>query len=190
MTPEAIAAFSARDAVTVARALVGCRFFRGGVGGLIVETEAYLPDDPASHAFAGPRPRNAAMFGPPGHLYIYRSYGLHWCANLVCLPGSAVLLRALEPEAGLDRMAERRGTRDPRRLARGPGNLAAALGMTGAENGAPLAPPLYRLEAAEGQIPVVAGPRIGISRNAEVPWRFGLSGSPFLSKPFPPVRNI
>lgn len=182
--------FFARDAVTVARALIGCRLTRDGVGGIIVETEAYLPDDPASHSFSGPTPRNAAMFGPAGHVYVYRSYGLHWCFNLVCLPGSAVLIRAIEPELGIDRMRLRRCREDVRQLARGPGNLAAALGIDLSDNGLPLAPPLYELTQPKTEVVLVCGPRIGISRHVEAPWRFGLAGSPFISKPFPKNRNI
>jgi len=178
----------AADSPTVARALIGTVLLIDGVGGVIVETEAYDREDPASHAFAGPNARNAAMFGPIGHAYVYRSYGLHWCLNLVCdaeRPGSAVLIRALEPTAGVETMRARRGLADPRLLCAGPGRLAQALGITGAMDKLPLdAPPFAILPRIAADPPVVAGPRIGITRGVATPWRFGLAGSPFLSRPF------
>lgn len=172
----------AGDPVAAARDLIGWTLLVDGVGGVVVEAEAYREDDPASHSHRGQTPRNASMFGPPGHLYVYRSYGIHWCVNVVCGPvgtGAAVLVRALEPTHGLDLMRARRGVSDPLRLARGPGNVGAALGAGPALDGAPadLRPPAKR--PAE----VVSGPRVGITRAAERPWRFAAAGSPFVSRP-------
>ena len=169
-----------------ARALIGWRLTVDGVGGRIVETEAYHAADPASHSFLGPTPRNAVMFGPLGHVYVYRAYGLHWCLNLVCGdgPGGAVLIRALEPTDGLDLMSARRGVDEPRRLCSGPGKLCQALAVTRAHNGLRIDAPPFALEPGAG-VEVVAGPRIGISKAVETPWRFGEAGSPFLSRPFP-----
>jgi DNA-3-methyladenine glycosylase len=172
--------------VEVARDLVGVTLLVDGVGGRIVETEAYDHEDPASHSFAGQTARNAAMFGPPGHAYIYRSYGIHYCLNFVAgeQPGSAVLIRALEPTAGLEAMAMRRGLADPRLLCSGPGRLTQALGLSLAENALPLDAPPFRLIPRETDGPIVAGPRIGITRAAATPWRFGLEGSRYLSRRF------
>ena len=158
------------------------------MGGVVVETEAYAPDDPASHSYAGATRRNATMFGPPGHLYVYRSYGVHWCANVVCGEeeiGAAVLLRALEPAAGLDRMRKRRGIDDVRLLAAGPGRLTQALGITSEHDGADLthAPFLFAPPVAAPEI--VSSPRIGITRAADRPWRYSLAGSRFVSRPRP-----
>ena len=183
-------AFFARDAVTVAAEMIGLELTFGGVGGLIVETEAYLPDDPASHSFKGPTRRNASMFGPPGTSYVYRSYGLHWCLNAVCLQGSAVLIRALEPTAGLDRMAARRGTASATLLCAGPGRLAAALGITGGEDGLSLLGPPFMLRHSGAAPGLVIGPRIGITRAAHMPWRFGWQGSRFLSRPFGTAPSV
>ncbi len=179
------AGFFERDAATVAADLIGVRLLMDRVGGTIVETEAYDRDDPASHSFGGPTPRNAVMFGPPGRAYVYRIYGLHWCLNFVCAGNtSAVLLRALEPTDGLHEMSERRGTADPRLLCSGPGKLCQALGVTGAQNGQPLDRPPFELLAGDGPFDVLTGPRIGLTKAVDTPWRFGAAGSRFLSKPF------
>ena len=166
--------------------LIGWTLTLDGVGGRIVETEAYHHEDPASHSFAGPTPRNAVMFGPPGRIYVYRSYGIHWCMNLVCgeTPGSAVLIRALEPTHGLDVMTARRGVDDPRRLCSGPGNVCQALGVTREHDGMRVDHMPFGLEPGPAR-EIAVGPRIGISKAADVPWRFGELGSRYLSKPFP-----
>jgi len=178
--------FSA-PAELVARQLIGVTVLVDGVGGRIVETEAYDREDPASHAYSGPTERNAAMFGPPAHAYVYRSYGIHWCLNFVCREqghGAGVLIRALEPVAGLDLMRARRDADDEWLLCSGPGKLCQALGVTRAVNGMSLAAPPFELLAAPGGLDIVAGPRIGISKAVDVPWRFGLAGSRFFSRPF------
>ncbi len=177
--------FLLRPAAVVARDLVGATLLVAGAGGLIVETEAYDRGDPASHSAAGPTARNAAMFGPPGHAYVYRSYGLHWCLNLVCgdTPGAAVLIRALEPRHGLPEMRERRGPLADRLLCAGPGRLCQALGVTRDLDATPLDAPPFRLDPRDGPATVLAGPRIGITRAAATPWRFCLAGSRFLSRP-------
>jgi DNA-3-methyladenine glycosylase len=180
--------FYARSAPVVAAALIGVDILLDGVGGTIVETEAYGPGDPASHSFNGPTPRNGAMFGPVAHAYVYRSYGLHWCLNVVCggpeHTGSAVLIRALEPRAGLAEMARRRGRSPIRDLCRGPGRLCQALGVSGTHDGAPLLRLPFGL-ADRGERPhIVTGPRIGLSKGAQTPWRFGWQDSPYLSRTF------
>jgi len=182
-------AFFSRSVLEVAPDLIGATMLVNGVGGLIVEVEAYRHTEPAAHSFRGQTPRNAVMFGPPGYTYVYRSYGIHWCVNFVCEPkgsASAVLIRAIEPTAGLSAMRRRRGLTDERLLCAGPGRLCEALGITAAQNGMALNIPPFELFARDGALEVVTGPRIGITKAAELPWRYGLKGSRFLSKPFPP----
>jgi DNA-3-methyladenine glycosylase len=179
--------FFARSVHTVAPELVGATLLFKGVGGRIVEVEAYHHTDPAAHSYRGRTARNAVMFGPAGFAYVYRSYGMHWCVNFVCEregSASAVLIRAIEPTVGLAAMRRRRGLRDERLLCAGPGRVCAALGISGAQNGLPLdAPPFVILPRADA-VEITAGPRIGITKAVEVPWRYGLKGSRFLSKPF------
>jgi DNA-3-methyladenine glycosylase len=178
----------ARSVHEVAPALIGATLLVDGVGGRIVEVEAYDHEDPASHGFRGRTERNASMFGPPGHAYVYRSYGIHWCLNLVCEDegvANAVLVRALEPTDGLDAMRQRRGLDDPRLLCSGPGRLCQALGVTREHDGLALDRPPFELLAAEGPVEVVSGPRIGITRAAELPWRYAEASSRFLSRPLP-----
>lgn len=175
----------ARSVDDVARRLIGATLTLDGVGGRIVETEAYDVDDPASHSFRGPTARNAAMFGPVGRAYVYRIYGLHWCLNVVCgdRPGGAVLIRALEPTHGLDRMRERRGPLADRLLASGPARLCQALGVDGGHDGGDLTSPPFDLRPGPAAA-LATGPRIGITRAADMPRRWGEAGSPWLSRPF------
>ncbi|MEA2876405.1 MAG: DNA-3-methyladenine glycosylase [Hyphomicrobiales bacterium] len=179
--------FFSRSVHEVAPELIGATLLFGGAGGIIVEVEAYHHTEPAAHSYGGQTPRNAVMFGPPGYAYVYRSYGIHWCVNFVCEAkgsASAVLIRALEPAEGLAAMHRRRRTADPRLLCSGPGRLTEALGISHAHNGLALDAPPFELRARTEECEVVAGPRIGITKAVELPWRYGLKGSRFLSKPF------
>jgi len=181
-------AFFARSVHEVAPDLIGATLLVNGVGGIIVEVEAYHHTDPAAHSFRGPTPRNQVMFGPPGFTYVYRSYGIHWCVNFVCEKegsASAVLIRALEPTHGIPAMRRRRGMHDDRSLCSGPGKLTEALAITGKHNGLALDTPPIVVHARASQPDIVAGVRIGITKAAELPWRYGLKGSRFLSKRFP-----
>jgi len=180
-------AFFARSVHEVAPDLIGATLLVNGVGGIIVEVEAYHHTEPAAHSFRGPTPRNRVMFGPAGFAYVYRSYGIHWCVNFVCEKegsASAVLIRALQPTHGVPAMRRRRRLHDERSLCSGPGKLTEALGITQAHNGLPLDAPPIALYARLGKIEVSAGVRIGITKAVDLPWRYGLKGSKFLSKPF------
>ena len=182
--------FFARSVHAVAPDLIGATFLVNGVGGRIVEVEAYHHTDPAAHSFGGLTERNAVMFGPPGFVYVYRSYGIHWCVNFVCEPdgsASAVLIRAIEPLEGIATMRRRRGLRDVRLLCAGPGRVCEALGISQAHNGLALDAPPFELRCRNGKVAIAVGPRIGITKAAELPWRYGLKGSPYLSKPFRPA---
>jgi DNA-3-methyladenine glycosylase len=190
MNKKLTSRFFARDVDVVARDLIGSSLTVGGVGGLIVETESYDPDDPASHAYQRRKTaRNTAMFGPPGHAYVYRIYGMHWCLNFVCGDASAVLIRALEPRTGLAAMQARRGTDTVQSLCSGPGKLCQALAITGAQDGLSLFAPPFALERAVAPAELVSGVRIGISKARERERRFGLAGSPFLSRRFPEAKR-
>lgn len=178
-----------RPAPQLARALIGATLTLRGCGGVITEAEAYTEDDPASHSFHGPTKRNAPMFGPPGRAYVYRSYGIHLCLNVTCGGGQAVLLRALVPETGLVTMANRRGTANPRLLTTGPGRLGQALGITLDDNHRPFVSPGFAILPGP-PCNVITGPRIGITRASDRPWRFGLKGSAFLSRPFPTAPSF
>jgi DNA-3-methyladenine glycosylase len=179
--------FFARSVHTVASELIGATFLVHGIGGVIVEVEAYHHTDPAAHSYNGKTERNAVMFGPPGVAYVYRSYGIHWCLNFVCEEegsASAVLMRAIEPTHGLAIMRRRRGLDNEQDLCSGPGKLCSALGITMRHNGLPLNRPPFELRARKKTPEIVTGMRIGISKAMEHPWRYGLKGSKFLSKPF------
>jgi len=180
-------AFFGRSVHEVAPDLIGATLLVDGVGGIIVEVEAYHHTEPAAHSFRGPTPRNRVMFGPPGFAYVYRSYGIHCCINFVCEQegsASAVLIRALEPTHGLAAMRRRRKLRDERLLCSGPGKLTQALAITHAYNGLPLDTPPIALFARSDRPEIMAGVRIGLTKAVELPWRYGLKGSKFLSKPF------
>jgi DNA-3-methyladenine glycosylase len=179
--------FFARGVLEVAPDLIGATLLVDGVGGIIVEVEAYHHSEPAAHSFNGPTPRNMVMFGPAGFSYVYRSYGIHWCVNFVCEKegsASAVLIRALAPTHGIPAMRRRRGLHDERSLCSGPGKLCEALGITIAHSELPLDAPPYALHARVGKPEVVTGLRIGITKAVDFPWRYGLKGSPFVSKRF------
>lgn len=179
--------FFARSVHEVAPELIGATLLFNGAGGRIVEVEAYHHTDPAAHSFGGQTPRNAVMFGPAGYAYVYRSYGIHWCVNFVCEPAgsaSAALIRAIEPLEGLAKMRRRRGLSDERLLCAGPGRVCEALGIAGAHNGLALDAPPFGLFARPEKPEISAGVRIGITKAADLPWRYGLKGSRFLSKPF------
>jgi DNA-3-methyladenine glycosylase len=182
--------FFARSVHEVAPDLIGAKLLFRGAGGIVVEVEAYHHTDPAAHSFRGRTPRNAVMFGPPGFAYVYRSYGIHWCLNFVCEPegsAAAVLVRAIEPTDGIAVMRRQRGIADLRLLCSGPGRLCRALGITGAQNGTPLDRPPFALAGPAATPEIAIGVRIGITRAAEHPWRYGLKGSRFVSRPFPMI---
>ena len=167
--------------------LIGATLLVDGVGGIIVEVEAYHHTDPAAHSFRGPTPRNRVMFGPAGFSYVYRSYGIHWCLNFVCEAegsASAVLIRALAPTQGLAAMRRRRGVTDARLLCSGPGRLCQSLGITDAQYALALDQPPFAILARSADVDVQVGPRIGLTKAVDQPWRYGLKGSRFLSKPF------
>jgi len=175
--------FFDRPVLTVASELIGATLLVNGIGGRIVEVEAYHQTEPAAHSYRGLTPRTAVMFGPPGHAYVYRSYGLHWCFNIVCERGSAVLIRALEPTHGLETMMARRAVGEARKLCAGPGNLCKALAITGEMNGLSVLADPFSLEASSDVPALISGVRIGITKAAERPWRFAVRGSRYLSRP-------
>lgn len=180
--------FFDRSVHSVAPDLIGATFLFAGIGGTIVEVEAYHHTDPAAHSFNGPTPRNRVMFGPAGFAYVYRSYGIHWCMNVVCEAAgsaSAVLIRALEPTHGVRTMQRRRGLSDVRALCSGPGKVCEALAITDAHNGLPLDSPPFALHAATSKVDVMIDVRVGITKAPDLPWRYGLKGSRFVSKRFP-----
>ena len=184
--------FFARSVHEVAPALIGCTLVFDGAGGTIVEVEAYDHEDPAAHGYGGKTERNASMFGPPGHAYVYRSYGIHWCLNFVCEEeGSAcaVLIRAVEPTSGLDEMRARRGVTADRALCSGPGKLCQALGITREHDGLPLDRPPFALYDRKEEPDLVVGPRIGITKALDRPWRYALAGSRYVSRPVRPAED-
>jgi DNA-3-methyladenine glycosylase len=185
--------FFQRSVHEIAPELIGAELYVGGVGGVIVEVEAYDHEDPAAHGFGNRRTaRNGSMFLAGGHAYVYRSYGIHWCLNFVCGEAevaSAVLVRALEPTNGVSEMRERRGVEDVRLLCAGPGRVCQALGVTRAHDGLALDEPPFELRRGRGAVEVIAGPRIGITKAAELPWRYGLAGSRYLSRRFGASRR-
>lgn len=170
------------DGVALARRLIGATLRVRGCGGVIIETEAYGPDDPASHSFRGPTRRNGSMFGPAGHAYVYRSYGIHLCLNVVARPGEAVLIRALTPTLGLDAMRARRNSA---MLCSGPGRLAQAMDIRPEDDGAAFDRPEFDIILSDERPDLLQGPRIGISKAQDLPWRFGLAGASGISRPFP-----
>jgi DNA-3-methyladenine glycosylase len=184
-------AFFSRSVHDVARDLIGCALLFDGVGGIIVETESYERDDPACHAYAGLTPRTETLFGPPGFAYVYLSYGIHSCLNFVCEPdgqAAAVLIRALEPRWRIERMRRRRRRAEVRQLCSGPGKLTEALGIGLEMNRASLTEPPFELRRRDRDsrdVRVAAGPRVGITRATELPWRFCAVGSKHLSRPLP-----
>src|SRR4051812_39172414 len=185
-------AFFARSVHEIAPDLIGATLLVDGVGGIIVEVEAYHHTEPAAHSYRGPTPRNLVMFGPPGFAYVYRSYGIHWCVNFVCEKAgsaSAVLIRALQPTHGIATMQRRRGVHDERSLCSGPGKLTQALAITDRHNGLPLDRQPIALHAPPRTRDIVTGLRIGITKAVELPWRYGLKDSKFLSKQFPIVSE-
>ncbi|HSP49536.1 MAG TPA: DNA-3-methyladenine glycosylase [Pseudolabrys sp.] len=187
LPPKLRQSFFDRPVLKVAPELIGATLLVNGVGGRIVEVEAYHHTDPAAHSYRGPTTRNAVMFGPPGVAYVYRSYGVHWCLNFVCEEegsASAVLIRALEPLAGIAAMRRRRGAMDEQLLCSGPGKLCQALGVTSRHNSLPLDRAPFELRARESKVDLVRGVRIGITKAVEKPWRYGLKDSRFLSRPF------
>jgi DNA-3-methyladenine glycosylase len=178
--------FFDRNVDVVARELIGTVFIVDGVGGVIVETESYDAGDPASHSFGMRRAEwTATMFGPPGHAHIYKVYGLHWCLNFVCRVASAVLIRAIEPKYGIERMIRRRKTDKLGLLCSGPGRLCEALGITKSLDGASLMHAPLSLAAPDKRPKIVLGTRIGLSKGREAERRFGMKDSAFLSKKFP-----
>ena len=191
MPPRLRRSFFDRSVHKVAPELIGATLLVDGVGGVIVEVEAYHHTDPAAHSYIGRTNRNAIMFGPAGYAYVYRSYGIHWCLNFVCEAAgsaSAVLIRAIEPTAGIAAMRRRRGKDlalpEERALCSGPGKLCQAVGVTIKHNGLALDRPPFELRARAAVPDIVVGPRIGITKAVDAPWRYGLAGSKFLSKPF------